>query len=93
MRIGFWSIVGGWQDDDLIHLGERMEAARDWLRRNGGSACAEAEELGTFDLMFRKQITLTVHAGAFEPFVSSDLDDDEILKTVLDELESSKGRD
>ena len=38
-----------------------------------------------FGLMFRRQIILAVQAGGFEPFVSADLDDDEIVKTILND--------
>src|SRR4051812_41970800 len=92
MRSEFWPIAGGWQEDDLIRLGERLSLAAEWLRRNGGSACAEADELEVFNLMFRKQITLAVQAGAFEPFVSAALGEDEIIKMILDDPDPSKLR-
>jgi len=92
MRSGFWPIACGWQDDDLLRLGERLKATAEWLRRNGGPACAEADELQTFEQMFRKQITLAVQAGAFEPFVSAALDQDAIVKMMFEDSESSKHR-
>jgi hypothetical protein len=83
MRLAFWSIANGWKDDDLARLSERMEATSQWLKRNGGAACAEADEQETMDLMFRKQTVLAVREGAYEPFVSAALDDDEILRTMF----------
>jgi hypothetical protein len=93
MRSGFWPIADGWQQDDLIRLGERLNLAAAWLRRNGGAAGAQADERETFELMFRKQITLAVQAGAFEPFVSASLDEDEIIRMILDEPDLSKPHD
>jgi hypothetical protein len=83
MRLAFWSIANGWKADDLARLSERVEATSQWLERNGGADRAEADEHEIMDLMCRKQTLVAVREGAYEPFVSAELDNDEILRTMF----------
>ena len=76
MRDGFRDIAENWtQIENLGEITRRIVALAQWLKANGGEPAMERDERATFRSMVECQITRAVRAGAFEPFVASDVDE------------------
>jgi hypothetical protein len=81
MRDEFRAIISGWCEDDLAAITVRIGALDKWLARNGASN-ADCDEQLALTLMVKRQILLAIRAGAYEPFVRADIDDEKIQAIV-----------
>jgi hypothetical protein len=85
MRFGFEAIVSDWFRDDVVALGQRLHNAGRWLEANGGFARADFDEQMTLEFMTKRQTLAAARAGAFEPFLSAELNDDAMTCALYDD--------
>jgi len=88
MREGFRAAISGWTlIDDIEILGEYIEASARWVKAHGGERAMEPDEKATAQLMIQCQVAKAIRAGHFEPYIPSDLSDEQIRDILkLDEV-------